>query len=122
MSSRFTLVDKPALEPAEDLITRSTVGPFVDCGAWVQPSPRKRRVYLSVDTIRELAEAAGIVEKSGASETAIAQARALGALDVIKEGLNGDLVRTIRRLGVVLADLPDVGDHAAERQDAADAG
>lgn len=98
VGSRFELVAAPALQPAEDAITRSTVGPFVDTGAWTIPGPQKRRIYLSVDTIRELAITAGIVAPEGAGEAQIAHAYATGALDTIKEALGGDLVRVLVRL------------------------
>lgn len=103
-SHRFQLVAQPAHDPGEDIITRSTVGPFVDCGAWIPPSPRRRRVYLTVETIRQLAEAAGIVEARGNSEAAIKRAYAEGGLDILKENIGGDLVRVLGRLAGVLAD------------------
>jgi hypothetical protein len=99
VSSRYQLVAAPAFEPAEDIITRTTVGPFIDAGAWINPSPRRRRIYLSVSTVRELAEAAGIVAPSGASELQLAEARAEGALAVLKENLGGDLAHILRRIG-----------------------
>lgn len=107
-SDRFQLVAQPAIEPGEDIITRSTVGPFVDCGAWIQPSPRRRRVYLTVETIRQLAEAAGITPSSAISEERLRQERALGALDFLRENLGGDLADVARRLARLFddADLP----------------
>lgn len=108
-SDRFQLVPQPAFSPAGDLITGSTVGPFVDCGAWVQPSPRKQRIYLSVETIRALAEAAGVIQPV-IDDVAIARYRAEGALDFLKENLHGDLSRALVRVAALLddADVADV--------------
>lgn len=113
-SARFQLVAHPALDPGEDIITRSTVGPFIDCGAWVPPSPRKRRLYLSVETVRQLAEAAGITESSANSEERDRQQRAIGALDFMRENLGGDLADVIRRLARLLDDagVPTVDPNA----------
>lgn len=120
MTDRFQLVDQPASVPGEDLITRSTVGPFVDCGVWLQPSPNRRRVYLTVDTIRALAEAAGIVQPA-ITQADITRYRAEGALDYMKENLDGDLARALSRLAAFLddAELP-AGE--GEPEDAGDAG
>lgn len=120
VSSRFELVNAPALAPAEDIVTRSTVGPFVDTGAWTIPGPRKQRIYLSVDTIRELAITAGIVQGNGASDQQVAHAYATGALDTIKENLGGDLARVLVRLAAHL-DRSAAGDGVADGA-AADAG
>lgn len=115
-SDRFQLVAHPAIEPGTDLITGSTVGPFVDCGAWVPPSPRKRRVYLSVETVRQLAEAAGVVNSNSGSEERDRQQRALGALDFMRENLGGDMADVIRRLARLLDDggVAAVDPHAHE--------
>lgn len=119
MTDRFQLVAQPALQPAEDIITRSTVGPFIDTGAWIAPSPRRRRVYLSVDTIRSLAEAAGITQQP-VDEALIAKYRAEGALDFLKENLHGDLVSVVRRLGDLLDVADVVGDPRADEGEAGD--
>ncbi len=112
VSSRFELVAAPAMQPAEDLVTRSTVGPFVDTGAWTIPGPQRRRIYLSVDTIRELAEVAGVSPAAGATDQQLAHAYAMGALDTLKENLGGDLARVLVRLAHHL-DLSDSGDGVA---------
>jgi hypothetical protein len=109
VGSRYQLVDSPAYVPAEDIITRTTVGPFIDAGAWIPPSPRQRRVYLAVSTIQELAEAAGIVSTTGASEQQLAAARAEGALAVLKENLGGDLAAILRRLGDLVPESDGLG-------------
>lgn len=117
VSSRFELVAAPAMAPAEDIITRTTVGPFVDTGAFTVPGPQRRRIYLSVETIRELAETAGIISAPGATEQQLAHAYAMGALDMTKERLGDDLVRILVRLAAHL-DRSDAGDGVADGEGA----
>ena len=57
---RWHLTEAPILAPAADYFTRSTVGPFVDMHTEVNFG-MKGHVYISVETIRELAEIAGII-------------------------------------------------------------
>jgi hypothetical protein len=57
---RWSMVDAPTLQPAVDFVTKSPNGPFLDTGINVIPEMRGR-VYLSVDTIREMAEIAGLL-------------------------------------------------------------
>lgn len=118
-SDRFQLVAQPSMQPGEDIITRSTVGPFVDCGAWIQPSPRRRRVYLTVETIRQLAEAAGVFPSSAITEERLRQERALGALDFMKENLGGDLAAVLGRLAQLLNDSDRPGGLAPVEADRA---
>jgi hypothetical protein len=120
MADRFQLVAVPPIAPGTDIITGTTVGPFVDCGAWVPPSPHKRRIYLSVDTIKALALAAGISEPA-VDEATIAKYRAEGALDFLKENLHGDLVRAVRRLAAFLDDA-GVADDSGEPANTGDPG
>lgn len=119
-SDRFQLVAQPAHEPARDIVTGSTVGPFIDAGAWIQPAVRRQRVYLSVDTVKALAEAAGITQPV-MDEATIAKLRAEGALDFLKENLHGDLVRSLQRLAHFLDDADVAGDPGAP-EGAGDAG
>jgi hypothetical protein len=117
VSSRYSLTNAPAQQPAEDLITRSTVGPFVDTGAWTVPGPHRRRIYLSVETIAELAEAAGVFKPVQNLELLLANARAEGAMAVMKENLGGDLARILVRVGDLLLAPGGVGD-LEDEQDA----
>lgn len=101
------LVTHPDRSPAVDFITRSSEGPFVDTGVDVllrtQPGNPivTERVYLARNTIRQLAQLAGI--ESDAADTASDQEAhfiAQGKLEGLKEGLGDDLVnvaRTLRR-------------------------
>lgn len=64
---RWALTDAPTLQPAVDFITKSPNGPFIDTGFDVRFEQRGR-VYLSVETIREMAEVAGLLETKNAEE------------------------------------------------------
>lgn len=64
---RWAVVDAPALQPAVDFITKSPNGPFIDTGLNVTFEMRGR-VYLSVETIKEMAEIAGLLESRNAQE------------------------------------------------------
>ena len=64
---RWVLTDAPTLQPAVDFITKSPNGPFIDTGFNVTFEQRGR-IYLSVDTIKEMAEVAGLLENKNAQE------------------------------------------------------
>ena len=103
------LVTHPDRSPAVDFITRSSEGPFVDTGVDVllrsQPGNPviTERVYLSVNTVRQLAQVAGLgfgeseAEKESAAEYE-ARLIAQGKLDGLKEGLGDALVDVARTL------------------------
>lgn len=61
--SPYTKVEVPAFAPGDDYITRSVKGPFVDTGLQIKPGQaRHGRVYLSKDTVREMAEVLGLFD------------------------------------------------------------
>lgn len=103
----FKLVTHPEKAPAVDFITRSGEGPFVDTGVDVimrsQPGNPviTERVYLSVATIRNLAQIAGVGGDGEAfTEEREAQLIAHGKIEGMKEGLGDDLAdvaHTLRR-------------------------
>jgi len=61
------MTDAPVLQPAVDFITKSPNGPFIDTGMDVTFEQRGR-IYLSVETIKEMAEVAGLLESKNAQE------------------------------------------------------
>lgn len=61
-AQRWVIVDAPELAPAVDFITRTPNGPFIDTGLNVTFDMRGR-MYLSVETIEEMARVAGLLEK-----------------------------------------------------------
>lgn len=105
----FKLVKSPDRQPAVDFITRSAEGPFVDTGVDIRLRSQPgmpvvvERLYLSVSTVRFLAEVAGL--SFGESEqyredVASHEARliAQGKLDGLKEGIGDDLANVARTL------------------------
>ena len=64
---RWVIVDAPTLQPAVDFITKTPNGPFIDTGFNVTFEMRGR-VYLSVETIKEMAEVAGLLDNKNAQE------------------------------------------------------
>lgn len=67
---RWQMIDAPTLSPGVDFVTRSPNGPFLDTGINLTVENRGR-VYLSVETIREMAEIAGILKINNAQEKAL---------------------------------------------------
>lgn len=62
--SPYTLVQSPTLAPGDDYITRSLKGPFIDTGLQIKPGQaRHGRVYLSIDTVREMAQILGLFDE-----------------------------------------------------------
>lgn len=98
---RWSMVDAPTLQPAVDFVTKSPNGPFLDTGINVIPEMRGR-VYLSVDTIREMAEIAGLLETKNAQEKSLYDIDVYnqGYKDGLRDGeeLIGKLTTTIGRL------------------------
>jgi len=62
--SRFFLTDAPALAPGVCWITKTGVGPFIDTGVDLSLHVVDRgRMYISVDTLREMAQIAGLFDE-----------------------------------------------------------
>lgn len=89
---RFNVTESPAKSPGCDFITKSPVGPFVDTGYDVQFEEGRRgnRVYLSKDTLRELAEEAGLFEDTNRDKD-IEKSYRNGYSDAVKENLSGNI-------------------------------
>lgn len=61
--SPYKMVASPSLAPGDDYITRSLKGPFIDTGLQIKPGQaRHGRVYLSIDTVREMAQILGLFD------------------------------------------------------------
>ncbi len=103
-AQRWTLTDAPTLQPAVDFITKTPNGPFIDTGMNVTFEQRGR-VYLSVDTIREMAQVAGLLESHSAQEKNLHDMGYYnkGYEAGLKEGaeLLGKLTTTLERLSPV---------------------
>lgn len=105
----FKLVKSPDRQPAVDFITRSAEGPFVDTGVDIRLRSQPgmpvvvERLYLSVSTVRFLAEVAGLSfgeSEQDREDVASYEARliAQGKLDGLKEGIGDDLANVARTL------------------------
>lgn len=121
---RWAVTDAPTLQPAVDFITKSPNGPFIDTGLNVTFEMRGR-VYLSVETIKEMAEIAGLLDVKNAQEKALYDIEIYnkGYKDGLKEGadLSGKLSDISRHLADVGSSL-DVADISVVEASIVDAG
>lgn len=122
---RWAMIDAPTLQPAVDFVTKSPNGPFLDTGINLTPEMRGR-VYLSVETIKEMAEIAGLLENKTAQEKSLYDLEVYnrGYKDGLRDGeeLIGKLTTTIGRLSAtdysdVLVDVETVADIEAKSAD-----
>lgn len=100
-NARFKITDVPALPPGADFITRSINGPFIDTGfdvAWGS----KGRMYLTVDTIREMADIAGLLSTDESEKVRYDAAYKEGYADALREKLDDNLRSTLAELIDVL--------------------
>lgn len=95
--------EEPYVTKANDFITGSTNGPFIDTGRRVQFMEGKTqvKVYLSVESIREMALTAGLFNALPDEETQDTYNYNEGYRDALKEGLSDDLHSVFDRLGFV---------------------
>jgi hypothetical protein len=94
----FEMTNAPTLQPAVDYLTRSSIGPFIDTGrdAPMASGRGKDRIYISLDTLKHMADVAGITNKP--SQGDLDEAYRRGVLDGIKHDLGGDLSRVVDTL------------------------
>lgn len=98
----------PDLAPGVDFVTKTGVGPFIDTGySFNRLDPafadvNRCRVYLSVDTLREMAQEAGLLDaKDGDMLDSYDRGYAAGHNDAVKENLNASVLAAADSLGVV---------------------
>lgn len=110
---RWQMTNAPTLLPAVDMFTRSANGPFLDTGLNLTVES-KGRVYISVETLREMAEIAGILETKNEEQKKLHDLENYnrGYADGLKEGkeLDERLLAIASRIsnhsvGAGLADL-----------------
>lgn len=92
--SRYFLTDAPALAPGVCWITKTGKGPFIDTGVDLSTTVVDRgRIYLAVDTIREMAQIAGLFEEGEPKTAALKKKQWYeeGYNDAMKE-LQSDVV------------------------------
>ena len=95
MSSRYSLTEAPTLAPGVCWISRTATGPFVDTGVDVGRLHIERgRIYLSVETIRELARVAGVLDEGPSANAQLFAQEQFnkGYAEALKENY-GDLIR-----------------------------
>lgn len=123
--TRYQLQPVALASPGVDFITKSPNGPFIDTGHIVQFMEGRNadRVYLSVETLREMCQIAGVLEEP-TSDAARAREVAIynqGYSDAVKENIGGELRGIADRLGFVADRLGDFAvDNPAESEDGAE--
>jgi hypothetical protein len=104
-SDRFALTDQAVMAPGEDLLTRTTKGPFIDTFTDIQFGQRGR-IYFSVETVREMAQAAGLFDdREDAVEKADLEGYNRGYTDAIRENYGHALADAVDRLAFVAGQL-----------------
>lgn len=104
----MNVVQEATMYPHKDAITGSHKGPFIDTGIQTVPEYGEyqgRRIYLSLDTVREMANDLGIVGDPEAVKDAHTRGYVEGKLDAVSEDLGGNLARVAGDLGVVVDHL-----------------
>ncbi len=95
--SRYKVVDVPVLAPGKCWVSKTTEGPFIDTGIDIgRMNIERGRLYLSVETIREMARTAGVLGE-GPSVNAQLYAQEQfdkGYAEALKENY-GDLIRNL---------------------------
>jgi len=99
-------VENAEFFPHRDAVTGNEKGPFVDLGLiYVEPGEiQPRRIYLSEETVRELAQTLGILNDPELVRKARTAGYVQGKLDAVKEGLP-DVARRAADLGALAASL-----------------
>lgn len=107
-NGRFGITETAEMMPGEDFLTRSIVGPFIDTRRHIEfeQARNRPRIYLSIDTIREMAEDLGLFDEyreqvKAAHDDAMNEGYALG----IKENFDGDLAGIADRLDYMAVTL-----------------
>jgi hypothetical protein len=107
--SRYSVVTAAFMMPGTDWVTKSPNGPFIDTGVDIKFNERGR-LYLSVETVREMAEIAGLFDVVPIAQAAeMAEQYELGRSAGIKEDLNGRLGSIVDQLVSSALVLRDAG-------------
>lgn len=110
MTSRFSVVDVPVLEPGHCWVSRTTDGPFIDTGIDIGRMHIERgRLYLSFDVLREMAREAGIIDegKSVSAELKEKEWYDKGYSDALKENYGNLLNRLADSVNSGIVDALD---------------
>lgn len=101
----MNLVQNATMFPHKDAITGTEKGPFIDTGIQMVPEYGEfegRRIYLSIDTVREMADIMKLTWNPEAVSDARTKGYVEGKLDATQEELGGNLARVAGDLGVVV--------------------
>jgi hypothetical protein len=105
--SRFIFIEgKPVLAPGTDYVSGAADAGVVDTGIDVYDflSKDPKRIYLGRDTIRELADVAGVRDVKSVGETVHdAQEYNRGYMDAVKDRVGDQLIDLVDRLGLLAA-------------------
>lgn len=119
-AQRWVLTDAPALAPGVDFITKSPNGPFIDTGMNVTFEMRGR-LYLSVETIEEMAKVAGLLEAKSNGEQELHEKAIYNA--GYKAGIEsaGELSEQLAAIGNTIGLTWDAGNDAVPAAEDAEA-
>lgn len=112
-NGRYHVVPVATLAPGVDWVTRSPEGPFIDTGVEVAFAEHGR-LYLSVETVRQLADVAGLLDGLVIDGMEIEAAREEGYERALKESIVEHLGSYISELGGILAAASGDSDPAGE--------
>lgn len=113
-SGRYHVMQTAVAAPGVDWVTRSPDGPFIDTGVDIAFAEHGR-LYLSIETVRQLADVAGLFDNLNIAGTdEIEAAREEGYGRALKEGLVEHLGDYISDLGGILAAATGDSDSVVE--------
>jgi hypothetical protein len=114
--SNFRLINAPDKTPGVDYLTRSSVGPFIDTGRDAPAASGRGldRIYISVSTLRHMADLAGIT--AAPTEEGINAAYRRGLTDGIESATGRGLVDLVADLDRVRDLLHDLADSESKHQ------
>lgn len=110
-NGRYHIVEAPILAPGHDWVTKSADGPLIDTGVDIAFAATGR-LYLSIETIRQMADVAGLfdslVSKSETDETEVAREEGYGRglKEAIVERLHDSLTELVGILAAATGDEP----------------
>lgn len=102
--SRYTVIDTAALPPGACWISKNPQGPMIDTGVDILFNERGR-LYLSVESIKEMARVAGLFDKTDEQELEDHAIWNAGYAAGVKEDLSGTLGDSLDQLGFLVDTL-----------------
>jgi len=110
----FTITEKATQYPFACALTGTEKGPFIDTGVVLDAAgPYDRHIYISVETVKELAQVAGVGPSAAEIERQLQARENFGRFEAVKEGLGPDVRRIAASLGDIARALVDERDGVA---------